>query len=200
MATDIVVHVENEKKMAYANVELTKFLKKEFNLSVNMPYKINNRLKTSLGRFCCTQRRTMINGKYVTKIQSYYIEYNGKFLQCADYEEVAAIGKHEALHYATRVLGLPCTDGQPGFERLLKKYNLPSSTDKRTVERAANLYSQEVDKQPRHFAKCSACNDLVAEWLRKPNLENLNRQVTTCCNAKPIYLGKVAPATLGLKR
>lgn len=195
MATDfenIVLKIENQKKMDYANTVIIQFLKDEFKMNAYIPYSDNNRLRKTMGRFVHTVRRSMINGKSIERLLTYKIEYNTKFLAVADYEQVAAVGKHEALHYAMCVLGRPASDGHPYFEGLLKKYNLPSHTDGRTITSAMEMYLSKREETPNHFAICPKCNSLVAEWLRKPNLEVLKRKTTTCCHVRPQYIGRLS--------
>lgn len=185
-----VKNAEHQAKMDYAHKEIGKFLKQEFGLdNVNIPYSKNNRLKIAMGRLLYdvmadsgTRKKTYINHR---------IEYNGKFLEVATKEQVAAVGKHEALHYALMIAGKPFNDGTVLFEALLAKYNLPSHQNNRTIQSASTAVMNQRKVKPKYYAVCPKCKKMVGQWSNVPNVFKFSRSITNCCKVTPHFLGKM---------
>ena len=184
----------NDEKMKYANREINKFLKDNFQLTGDIPYSENSRLRTTIGRII-SKRYTVPYGRYNGSNRFEYresrIEYNSKFLEEATLEEVAAIGKHEALHYACMQLNKPSNDGDAYFEAQLRKYGLPSHRDMRTVGETVNKVTQVYTEADRHYAICTKCGKVVAVWKRKPQVNKFGKYASRCCRQSIKYMGKI---------
>lgn len=183
-----------QEKMDLAGIEIHKFLRKEFQITDTIPYKVNNRLRVSMGRICFKVQSSYSRfdgGRVGSKIVSAHIEYHGKFLEQATLNEVIAVGKHEALHYACKKLGKPYADGSDYFESQLKKYNLPSQKDLRSIKDTTLEVTKKYREQPKHYIECMDCGELVAVRKRTPSDSLLTKYKTNCCKARLYYTGRL---------
>lgn len=121
----------------YAN----NWLKENYNMSLQIPIEINNRLRTSLGRF----HSINIGGHH----KPIKIDMNGKFIKHNTREEILLTLKHELVHYALCVMGLDYHDGDYMFENELNKHSLPSNFHNENVQRHV--------KMPHHVYTCDSC-------------------------------------------
>lgn len=127
----------NKKEMAFFTDKLTmdakEFLHKNFNLDLNIPIKICNRVKNRYGGFCT-------RGGIPIKIV-----ISGKQMKLAlmdnNYETIQDILYHELVHYALCTLGKEFDDGSKEFEMTLANLNVPSSgvTNENRVYSTKNL-------------------------------------------------------------
>jgi SprT-like protein len=93
------------------------FLDKEFNMKLEIPIFISNRMKIMFGYF---QRR---NNK------SWKIQISQEFINTHPREHVIDVLKHELVHYALFEQGKPFRDGQQYFEDTLKRLGVcPTKT------------------------------------------------------------------------
>lgn len=197
MAITATQKIENKQKMDYAAQEIKKFLHKEFGMQADIPYSENGRLRVAMGRLLYFTRKDPRTLK--TAYYDFKIEYNSKFLLAATKEQVAAVGKHEALHYALMTQGKPFKDGSVLFEALLAKYNLPSHQDNRTITSAAVKATQTVRDKPHYYAMCPKCKMIVGEWKNVPNVFRFSRATTKCCHVSPEFLGKMSKSDIDNK-
>lgn len=92
------------------------FLQDNFNITLTIPIKRNNRLRSTLGRYVIDGR-----GKPVR------IELSGNVLSYGSKKTILGVLKHECIHYAYHVQGKNMQDGNPDFERALKRFDAPST-------------------------------------------------------------------------
>jgi SprT-like protein len=91
------------------------FVKNAYGVKLDVPVKINNRLKRTLGRFI--EKRG----------EAYKIEFSGILLTNGTEDQIMSVLKHECIHYALFKLGRKHRDGQEDFENELIKYNSHST-------------------------------------------------------------------------
>lgn len=120
--------------VSYAN----KFLQENYQMGMGIPLKINGRLKTVQGRFI--SRR----GQKFTPLR---IELSKDLVEKASQEAILDTLRHELIHYALYMKGLPYKDGQSCFENELRKHNTSST---RTTGATGKRY----------VISCSKCNRL----------------------------------------
>lgn len=142
----------NELK-AHAN----EFLEEHYNMSLDIPIKLNGRLTRSLGRFIYSRQ-----GKSIELAKRLLMYYNK--------EEILDVLYHELVHYALCELGMPFDDGHPVFEKELKKHSV-SSTNVLHFKGIAHVYEcKECNKTfttrrrlgRRYMYRCS-CGNTVRE-------------------------------------
>src|SRR5699024_5373840 len=86
------------------------FLLENFQLSLRIPIKRNNRLRSSYGRFVYNKQREPLR-----------IEIAGLMFDYATKEVMYNVLRHECIHYALFILGKPHRDGEAYFEAVLKQ-------------------------------------------------------------------------------
>jgi SprT-like protein len=91
------------------------FLDKEFDMKLDIPIFISNRMKTMFGYF---QRRNNVSWK---------IQMSQEFIETHPREHVIDVLKHELVHYALFEQGKPFRDGQQYFEDTLKRLGICST-------------------------------------------------------------------------
>ena len=134
------------------------FLKENFNLTLDIPIRISNRMTRTFGSFVRTRNR--LTGETQSKeivISSNLYKYHG-------YDKMIDTLKHECIHYALYTLGRPYKDGQAYFENTLKEHGV-SSTGTTKYKGKAHLYEctgcKNTFKQTRKFNtdkyRCSHC-------------------------------------------
>lgn len=122
-----------------------------YNLTLDIPIEINNRLSRSLGRFMVQVNR--LTGEH----KAIKIDMNGKFVRHNKRDEILMTLKHELVHYAMFTLGKPYRDGDYAFEKELKRLNL-TSNHYMNIER--NIVT------PRHRYECVECGQKIARNRR----------------------------------
>ena len=96
------------------------FLEEHFNMSLNIPIRLDGRLEHALGEFKSlsltgTPLEIVMNKKVAILCFKLHLDYIYKALY------------HECVHYALHVQDFPDNDGDEFFERTLANLNLPSS-------------------------------------------------------------------------
>lgn len=115
------------------------FLKTTYGIDMEIPLTINNRLKTTCGRFRYKiNRRTGATSPLAVEMNGFFVKNNTK-------DVVVDVLKHELVHYALFTLGKPHSDGHPVFERELKRLGVVSQStiDQYTIKskpRNVNVY------------------------------------------------------------
>lgn len=161
----------NELK-AYSN----SFLKSTYGIELSVPLKINNRLKTTCGRF-----RYQIN-RVTGETKPVAVEMNGFFVSNNRIDVVLDVLKHELVHYALYTLGKPHSDGHPVFERELKRLGIISQS---TIDRY-QIKSKPVNV---NVYKCNDSN-CGKEYTTKRALSN-NAMYHRCkCGSRITHLGR----------
>lgn len=142
------------------------FTEDEYNIKLNIPIKLNNRLKTTLGRYRETKA-----GKPIA------IDISSKLLKYADKRVAIGVVKHEAVHYALRQLNKPYNDGDHYFEKELRRLNLPSSVHK---ERSVLFVGEK------YIFHCKQCHRQLMTSIKRVRNE-VERYVSPCCRRELQY-------------
>lgn len=100
------------------------FLKEHYDLKLEIPFKINGRLKRALGRFEYTV--DVVNNEEKAK----KIQLSKDLVRYHTEEETHKVLIHELIHYALFTLDKPFDDGDEYFENELRKHNSTSNSDK----------------------------------------------------------------------
>lgn len=98
------------------------FLKEHYDLELEIPLKINGRLKRALGRFEYTVDSD--NNEEAKKVQ-----LSKDLVRYHTEEETHKVLIHELIHYALFTLDKPFDDGDEYFENELRKHNSTSNSD-----------------------------------------------------------------------
>ena len=110
--------------LSYAN----DFLIKNYGMELNVPLKINGRLKKTYGCFrYLTNRMTGESKELSVELNKTFVIHNSK-------EDVFNVLRHELIHYACFKMNKPHSDGERYFENELKKHNTYSQTDVNRME------------------------------------------------------------------
>lgn len=134
------------------------FLIENFDLTLDIPIRISNRMTRTFGSFVRTRNR--LTGETQSKeivISSNLYKYHG-------YDNMIDTLKHECIHYALYTLGRPFKDGQAYFENTLKEHGV-SSTGTKKFKGKAHQYEctgcKNTFRQTRRFNtdkyRCSHC-------------------------------------------
>lgn len=91
------------------------FLKEAYGLELEIPVRINKRLRRSLGRFI--EKRG----------EAYKIEFSAILITNGTADQMISVIVHECIHYALFKLGRNYKDGQEEFENELIKYGSHST-------------------------------------------------------------------------
>lgn len=155
--------------------EMVKFsnewLKDNYNLELDVPIEINNRLSSALGKIKFRKTR---DGVIPTRI-----EMNGNFVRGNTVDEILMTLKHELVHYALIMLKKPFRDGQEYFESELLKHHLPSNYGNGVVRNLQRIF---------HVYECDSCKDT----LRLTRRINVSRVQYVCgkCQGNLVYKGQ----------
>lgn len=153
------VTIQKEKKDLYNLTSFAKdFLKENYNINIDIPIKINNRLKRSMGRL-------IINGM---SRHPESIELAGFLLEYGTNSVIVDTLKHELIHYACFVLGKPYRDGDAYFENELIKHNT-TSTETVTVGKY-------------EIMQCLGCGT-ETETDNKTFINNPQKYYSRCCKS-----------------
>ena len=144
------------------------FLKENFNLTLDIPIRISNRMTSMHGKFVQTVNR--VTGETKSKeivISSDLYNYHGYF-------KMIDTLKHECIHYALYTLGKPYSDGETYFENTLKKHGV-SSTGTTAYKGKAHLYT------------CKSCDNS----FNKKRRFNTDKYVCSHCKGQLEYVKQV---------
>ena len=135
------------------------FLANTYGLSLDIPIKRNDRLRTVMGRYISTWKDDIPDR----------IEIAGYMFKYADPSIIVDTLKHECIHYALHVKGEPNADGHPHFESELSRNGVGST--------GTNKVGTYV------VYECTKC-EKVAEARGKRLLRDHRDRVTRCCRAE----------------
>lgn len=146
------------------------FLRKEFGLELEIPIKVNPRLRSTYGQF--KHGYDIAIGISISKSM---IEHMGK-------EFSLDTVKHELVHYAHFKLGLPFRDGQEVFENALKRVGAPSTGTRHSPSK------EEV-------YQCQGCNNKFhqSRKLKYHKQFQGSNYSCTCGGGRLKYLGQKVP-------
>ena len=140
------------------------FLQEEFNMSLDIPIKLNGRLKRAGGRFISRSHSAV------------EIDLNKTVYEHNPIDVVLDILKHELVHYALFEKGLPYRDGDRVFENTLARLGV-SSTNTLRVKTKAHVYKCDCGKEfikrntrlPRNMYFACDCGNLVTSsyWAKE---------------------------------
>jgi SprT-like protein len=154
-----------------------KFLKDTYDLELIVPLKLNGRMKTTCGWFRWNKRTRR---PVVVELNRFFVENNNS-------DVVIDVLKHELIHYALFMKGIPHSDGQYEFEQELKRLGVVSQ---KTIDK------YDITSKPRnlHYYRCqeSSCNK---EYRLKRALKNQGRNHRCNCGGSLIDLGKKVVAS-----
>lgn len=139
------------------------FLRENYNETLHIPVKRNNRLRSSYGRFILKNNK------------AYCIDLAGRLLDYGAEEVIINILKHECIHYALFMKQQPYRDGSPVFEAELKKHGAPE-TRKLIVGKF-------------YVLKCDACGN-TTKTNRKRTIAHPEQYQTACCRAPFQIIGE----------
>lgn len=154
-----------------------KFLKDTYNLELVVPLKLNGRMKTTCGWFRYKKRSRV---PVVVELNKFFVENNESDL-------VIDVLKHELIHYALFMKGIPCRDGDYEFEKELKRLGVVSQS-------TINQYNVVSKPRNLHYYRCqeSSCNK---EYRLKRALRNQGIHHRCNCGGRLIDLGKKVVAS-----
>lgn len=169
VTTNPITEAVNSDHLWYTEAGLRQYaknwLKETYNLELEIPIYINNRLSRMLGYF-----KRERDKPHSISIARRLIDYYGK-------EVTLDVLKHELIHYACYLLGKPFGDGDWYFENELKKHGV-SRTRTYKFKGMAHVYS------------CQSCGKVTSERSRKIGENQLSYYYSRCCHAPLKYEGK----------
>lgn len=154
--------IEFQRKL---NDDAREFLMRAYGLDLDIPVKINGRLKSSHGRFTHSGSRK----------ESIKIEISKTYIEHYDWETIYKTLVHECIHYALYELDKPYRDGTPLFESEIIKHNSHSTK--------TNPYRGKVVEYG-----CPCCNKTYRKKKRYPR--NGVGYVSGCCKKQIVFLGE----------
>ena len=151
-----------EELTAYAE----QFLKETYGMELYIPIKINGHLRRAQGRYISS---------YDDK-EPKRIELAKTLIKYGTDNVIKDTLKHELVHYAFHVQGLPFNDGDKEFEDELRRLGIGSSE--------SNIVGM------RYLIKCKRCG-YVGETAVKRVKNNPDFYASKCCDAPLTYIGDV---------
>lgn len=154
-----------------------KFLQDNYNLELVVPLRLNGRMKTTCGWFRYKKRSRV---PVVVELNKFFVENN-------ESNVVIDVLKHELIHYALFMKGIPCRDGDYEFEAELKRLGVVS-------QKTINQYTIVSKPKRLHYYRCqdSSCNK---EYRLNRALKHGGRFHACKCGASLIDLGKKVVAS-----
>lgn len=141
-----------------------KFLKDNYDMTLDIPLQLNSRLRTTYGWF----KFRRINGKNIPS----KIELNKFFVENNDAVTVLDVLRHELVHYALCVKEKPFSDGNRYFEGELKRLGVVSQN---TID------NYEIKSKPSSVVvyKCVSCDQQYKRNRALPN-DGRNHHCKAC--------------------
>lgn len=139
------------------------FLLENYQMSLDIPIKRNNRLRSTHGRFIMRNN------------EAYQIELAGYLLDYGTDKTIIGVLKHECIHYAQFINNGAHHDGDPVFENELQKHDAP-----RTRTLMIGKY---------FLYKCHKCGN-VRHTRKKRVIKFPEDYRTSCCRSKLTVLGE----------
>ena len=148
----------------FLNKFAREFLDEHYQLELKIPILINNRLSATLARFA------------YKKNQALRIELSGNLIKYGHpYYKLDTL-KHELIHYALFVKGLPNADDDEEFINELKRLKV-GATD-------------EIFVGKTHLITCDNCNNMYEVHTKTQALNKRNNKKTACCKSTYEYVGE----------
>lgn len=157
--------IKDERAVLYLSVMANKFLKEHFDMKLNIPIVISNRMTAALGRFTF-----QIGGGGLVR-KPIKISLAGQLLDNYNKDEILDTLYHELVHYALFVKNEDFSDGQANFENTLKRLNIKSTG---TTEYRGVLYvlpctkcglknysTKNLRESKRYYKVCKRCDSIL---------------------------------------
>jgi len=141
----------------------SEFLRDNYHMSLDIPVKRNNRLRSTHGRFLLKN-----NKPHSIELAGYLLTYGVR-------ETIIGVLKHECIHYAQFKQGLGHLDGDPLFEAELQKHHAPKT---RTL-----MIGKYIEFQ------CDACGRKT-QTRRKRVAKSPQSYRTACCGSPLTIIGE----------
>ena len=160
---------KDQKIITKLEKHANEFLKKEFNLTLEIPIEINGRLKRAAGRYCC--KINQITGEITPEkiqIARFTIEDNKT-------EDVIDTLKHELVHYALSVKGEKFHDKDLNFINTCNRlgigltHNYKSKYKIFKCKKCGKITKSYTDISKKYFHKCGGALELIGMELLRAN-------------------------------
>lgn len=124
----------------YLIEESNKFLKKYFDTTLEIPLEISNRLKSNLGLFYSTHKKSPLR----IAIKSDFFKYKQ-----TDLSIVMSVVFHECVHYVLCKKGVSYHDDDLVFDTILNRLSIETNyqQDRKSVNSLYNLYKCDCGKE-----------------------------------------------------
>lgn len=155
--------------------EADRFLREAYGLTLDIPLRVNRRLKRTLGRL------VMRGGT------PWAIELSASLLEYQEWDVVLDVLKHECIHYACFMLKQPYRDGDAHFRQELKRHGVSAT--------GTHRYKGQV-----HRYRCAAC-DAVMTSLKKYSTDRrgfVKKLRCGRCRGRVKYVGQGLSFTDGM--
>lgn len=156
--------IENEINHAQIVEYASRFLKEAYNMELEIPIVINGRLKSSFGRFIWRK----------SDKKPLRLEFSKNYIMHHEPIKILGTIKHECIHYALFVKGLPFRDGDDYFEKELIKHGSHST--------GTSEYKGKV--------VVYGCPDCETTYNRRRKYPKNKRYLSHCCKSVIVYLGE----------
>ena len=153
---------------------IKEFLWENYKLELKIPISINGRLTSVMGRFTWKKYKGFtVDGRVGEPVD---IQISKKYLQYGSKDDIVDTIKHEAVHYALFVKGLPHSDGDKHFEEELKRLGVTATeTSSYKFPRNVRVYTCKCEGDNEHIflrtitpSYCTACGkNLIYKEKRK---------------------------------
>lgn len=157
----------------YELVEIANDFLKNYDMKLEIPIEFNTRLKKIFGRFMFVRK----NGECIpVKIQM-----SVDFIMSHPKEHIIDVFKHELVHYALCVKGLPFDDGHLVFESELKKYGIKSTRSyqylgevhRYTCQNCGKVFERKRKLVKTAYCSCSRGPNLIYNGIFKKEYDNM---------------------------
>lgn len=151
--------MDSQKLEIYAN----EFLKKNFDISLEIPLRVSKRMKSRLGAFQIKYRGNNVLSSEIV------ISYN--FISHNQRDTILDVLYHECVHYALYTLGEPYKDSDRTFLNTLKRLGI-SRTRTYTYKGQSHLYEcgrckYQFSKNVKGYEKRYICRKCRGEFKYK---------------------------------
>lgn len=155
-----IKRANEENIIRILNNEAKYFLKKNFDMDLKVPVKLNNRLSSTLGRF-----RYYRNGLPIG------VDIQTKFaVSCIIIDKIDIlldVLRHELVHYALFAKGIPNDDGCIEFESKLKELGVGSS-NATSLSKVQSFFTTEIHVN--NVYSCDKCGSKGSVISAKKNV------------------------------
>src|SRR5699024_6879435 len=169
---------KEDKILMYLKKEMDEFIKKNYGVRLSIPVEWSSRMKVKWGYFKVYFERIPVrkNGRIIKhrklKKEGMKIVLNKNLIEAKSKKHVLGIAKHEALHFALCITGKQFKDGEPYFEKELKRHGLPSTA----------VGTKTLDVVGKYWVwACKECGKIVLKG-GKTRKDYSRGYVSKCCS------------------